>query len=224
VTCGGAVGVCGPEPLGGGGWREASLQWPTRRPGDRHEREATSQLRREIATGPRRCRRGAIAGVLATNGLRRVLRGRPRVRQPGVLRVDPGRGRPLVHAPEEPRLVRREPLVGGGDRRGRGARGRASTAVPASSQAARHRRGPEGPACRALHRPESGCRLAGVARRRCEPRAGGCARENGGRSGNLGLGAAEPRPRHAGDEHAHRNVRSLRRSVVGSALGDDPGA
>ena len=63
-----------------------------------------------------------------------------------------------------------------------------------------------------------------VARRRCEPRTGGGTGADGGRAGNLGLGAEETQPRHAGDEHAHRNVRSVRRPVVGSDLGDDYGA
>ena len=82
----------------------------------------------------------------------------------------------------------------------------------------------QGPAGRALHGPEGGCRLGGVAGRRCEPRTGGGAGADGGRAGNLGLGAEEARPGHASDEHAHRNVRSVRWPVVGSDLGDDSGA
>ena len=96
--------------------------------------------------------------------------------------------------------------------------------VSAPGQAARHGPGAEGPACRALDGPEGGCRLAGVAGRRCEPRARGRTGEDGGRAGNLGLGAAEAQRGHASDEHADRNVRSVRWPVVGSDLGDDSGA
>ena len=65
---------------------------------------------------------------------------------------------------------------------------------------------------------------AGVAGRRCEPRARGRTGEDGGRAGNLGLGAEEAQRGHASDEHAHRNVRSVRWPVVGSDFGDDSGA
>ena len=130
----------------------------------------------------------------------------------------------MVHASEEPRLVGRESLVGGGDRGGRGARRRAAARVSTPGQAARHGPGAKGPACRALDGPEGGCRLVGVVGRWCEPRAGGRAGEVGGRAGNLGLGAAEAQRGDASDEHAHRDVRSVRWPVVGSDLGDDSGA
>ncbi len=48
---------------------------------------------------------------------------------------------------------------------------------------------------RALHGAGGGCRLAGVAGRWGEPRARGRTGEDGGRAGNLGLGAAEARAR-----------------------------
>ena len=84
---------------------------PTRRPGD--DRSFVSAESRPAPAGgrsrPRRCGVDAVAGVLAADGVCGVVRGGPRVRQPGVFGVGRGRDRPLVHASEEPRLVRREP-------------------------------------------------------------------------------------------------------------------
>ena len=79
----------------------------------------------------------------------------------------------------------------------------------------------EGPAGRALYGPEGGCCLAGVAGRWGEPRARGRAGEDGRRAGNLGLGAAKAQRGGARDEHAQRDVRSVRRPVVISDSGDD---
>ena len=72
---------------------------------------------------------------------------------------------------------------------------------------------------RALDGAGRGCRLAGVAGGWGEPRARGRAGEDGGRAGNLGLGAAEAQRGRARDEHAQRDVRGVR----GPAVISDPG-
>ena len=114
--------------------------------------------------------------------------------------------------------------MGGGDHRGRGARRCAAARVSASRQIGRHGQGAEGAARRAVHGLEGGCRLAGVVGGWREPRAGGRAGEDGGRAGNVGLGAKEAQRRGASDQHADRDVGGLRRPVVVAASGDDPGA
>ena len=84
-----------------------------------------------------------------------------------------------------------------------------------------HGPGAQGPAGRALHGAGGGCRLAGVAGGRGEPRARGRTGEDGGRAGNLGLGAAEAQRGRARDEHAQRDVRGVRGPVVISDPGVD---
>ena len=142
----------------------------------------------------------------------------------GVPGAGQGRHGTLVHASRRPRLARREPLVGGGDRGSRCARRRAAARLSRPAQAAGHGRGAQGPAGRALHGAGGGCRLAGVTGGWGEPRARGRTGEDGGRAGNLGLGAAEAQRGRASDEHAQRDGRGVRGPVVISDPGDDPRA
>ena len=121
--------------------------------------------------------------------------------------------------PDRPRMVRREPLVGGGDRGRRPARRRAAARPSRPARAAGHGPRAQGPARRALHGAGGGCCLAGVAGGWGEPRARRRIGEDGGRARNLGLGAAEARRGDARDEHAQWDVRGLRGPVVIS----DPG-
>ena len=153
--------------------------------------------------------------------LRRLVRRRARLRRAGVSGIGEGRHQPLVHASRRPRMARREPLVGGGDRGRRGDRRRAAALLSRPGQAGGHGRGAQGPAGRALDGAGGGCRLAGVAGGWGEPRARGRTGEDGGRAGNLGLGAAEAQRGHARDEHAQRDVRGVRGPVVISDLGVD---
>ena len=118
-------------------------------------------------------------------------------------------------------MARREPLVGGGDRGRRGHRRRAAPLLSRPAQAGGHGPGAQGPAGRALHGAGGGCRLAGVAGGWGEPRARGRAGEDGGRAGNLGLGAAEAQRGRARDEHAQWDVRGVRGPPVISAPGVD---
>ena len=106
----------------------------------------------------------------------------------------------------------------------RGDRRRAAALLSRPAQAAGHGRGAQGPAGRALHRAGGGCRLAGVAGGWGEPRARGRTGEDGGRAGNLGLGAAEAQRGRARNEHAQWDGRGVRGPVVLSDPGVDPHA
>ena len=97
--------------------------------------------------------------------------------------------------PEEPRMVRRESLVGGSDRRGRPARGRAAAHLPSPARAGRNGRGTQGPAGRACHGSRGGSDFPRVAGGWGKPRPRGRTREDGGRARNLGLGAAQAQTR-----------------------------
>ena len=110
--------------------------------------------------------------------------------------------------------------MGRGDCGRRGARRRTPARLPAAAEAAGHGRGVEGPACGAVHCPEGGRRVVGVPGRRCEPRARGRFGEDGGRAWHLGLGATQARRARASDEHAERDVRSVRWPSVISDPGD----
>ena len=114
--------------------------------------------------------------------------------------------------------------MGRRDRRRRRARRRAAALHPAAGRAAGHGQRAAGAAGRAVHGPEGGRRLGGVAGRRGEPRARGRPGQARGRAGNLGLGAQEARREHPRHEHAHRDIRGIRRHAVVSDPRVDPHA
>ena len=104
--------------------------------------------------------------------------------------------------------------MGRGDHGGGGARRRAAARPSGPGQAAGDLPGVGGSAGRAFPGAGGGRSVAGVARGRGEPRAGGRVGVDGRRVGNVALGAAQAQRGRAGDEHAHRHVRGVRRPVV----------